>query len=180
MLKLVEKLGLEETREVPDPFGLGVVYSIRHIQHPLYVEHVKAKGEAPILTLLKAKATKAMYIAQAQSRGDNEKADEQYGKLIKEYLEDIPEERLVFSETDIDGVAKLIAGWEGDDEPYSHAAAVELLSSENAIPVPLREGEDLLIPAGSALGAALCTWVLYQARQIEQYNAQAMEAVEGN
>jgi hypothetical protein len=179
MVKLLEKLGLEETREVPDPFGMGITYEIRHINHPLYKAHVKEKGEAPLIKTLQAKATKAMALAGALSRGDDEKAGREFERLLERYIDEIPDEDINLSEQDLEGIALLVAGWDGDDEPYSPEAVAALLKAENPIPVEIQE-DDFSVNAGTAVGAAMALWFVYQARQLERFRDSAMEAIEGN
>lgn len=185
-LKLLEQLGLEDTRDVLDPFGLGVTYHIHHINHPEYQAHIEEVGESPMLEKLSAVARKATFMAGAKARGDDKKAERIFEEEIGALIAAIPDEDLKFTEQDIDGIALLIAGWDGDNEPYSPELAIEALSCDLPLIRDIKEGVDedgkaeFSILAGSPAGSALGMWVLYQAKQHEEFRAKAVEAVEGN
>jgi len=179
-MNLFDNLGLQDVACVDDPFGRPVLWYIRHVDHPAYQQHIKDAGEASLIVKLRAAAQKAMTIAGAQARGDEERAQRKYEVLVAEYIGEIPEDEWVFSDTDIAGIALLIDRWEGDGYEFSYEAAVAGLSRTEPIAQQISVGDEFTMEIGSPLGHSLAMWVVHLARKHEMFRADVVEAVEKN
>lgn len=179
---LQAKFGLvRDVRPVLDPWGLGVTFEIRRIDSPAYQEWVKKRQrESPIFAAMLAAQGKALLKAAASGRKAIDAEDVKEAMLAQaERVEFKPEDFEKLGAKAVEGTALLLAGWSGlldakeKPEPFSYAAAVELLSGAEWVPEGMPYG-------GQTLGAALSAFVLEEAAKSEAFRQAYLEGAAGN
>ncbi|OQC42265.1 MAG: hypothetical protein BWX64_00282 [Acidobacteria bacterium ADurb.Bin051] len=173
-------VAFRDSREVPDPWGFGTVWTIRR-EGAAAVQ--RALGEIqrknPIARAAINATARATLAASLRSGGN---ADE----LARAALErevgrfELGEEDLERLSADAaENVLARIAGWEGltDEDgapiPYSEAAARELLAASDFV-------DDGLPYGGQELGRALSQWILEESRASEAFRGEVLEETRGN
>lgn len=172
-----------ESRLCPDPWGLGVELEIAHISLPAYQEWVRENIKKSPFARKQLEVMQG--VASINAVVDEEKRSEAIAKYLANANLDVE-----ITKRDVEGIALLVRGWRGEAEPYTHERAVEMLQLERdekagtlyltPDDVELGEGDDRLeISAGTLLGPAIASWVLWEAGQVKRFREQRVEELEG-
>lgn len=175
-------LAFEDVRQVPDPWGLGVVFHLRREGAPEVQARIReAQRNNPVARAAINAGARAT-LRSAVERRDGADVEASVQAELERELERFqldPDDLQKFADEALQQVLARIAGWDGlcDEQgapiPFSEARALELLTSGDWV-------DDGLAFGGQTLGAALQAWVLQESRASELYRRQVVEDARGN
>ena len=192
-----------ESREVPDPFGLGTKWTIRHAKTKAYIDWVDSKP-SPISELMAEAALRAGGKAAIRTRGM--KSDSRDAALQEELENswdaiDLSSARGAELSGRLDPevvilLVETISGLEEDGVAvaYTQDEGMAILTSSDLLPEDIILDKDgqriavedldketgLYVPEGETLGRFWCSWVLFEAVKFVSYRQDVKETIRKN
>lgn len=205
MLDLTKRFKVNETRQVPDPFGTGTTWTIRHSGCKEYRDWLEGR-ENPVAKAMQSVGMRAAMVAQAKlagSRASREDVERVTQEEVARLLENVEIGEGGAKRAAPDGVALLVERVDGltaggKKVASSADAVLEVLTDASPLPTdivlqpvegggsaevapdtPKVDGE-LYVRAGTTVGEFFCLWVLWEAGRLDLYRTQDKEALKGN
>jgi hypothetical protein len=178
------------TQAYADPFGVGMTFFVRSEDEPEFVARERRRiFSSPVGVAIASIDLKSQLLSAASGFSLTDEQRREFGTRMAEGVDFSAEDisKLFDSPDDVDSALLLLAGWEGEEVPFSAENARELLTDKTWLPAGLPFSGVTPIDAaegvkgeGRPLGAAICNFIRWCAHQNVTRRTKALETARGN